>query len=151
MNFSAAPGLTIIRAEYIQGTQPGSPNSSLSPVTTVINPIYLRNFNGLYFYFVQNILQTKSQLVFKYDWYDPNIDLNGDQIGLAGSGTSEADIRFDTYGFGYIYRATNNVRFMAFYDIVKNERTQLAGTNSTDDYRKDIADNVLTLRMQYRF
>ncbi len=152
LNFFSQIGFTIIRAEYIMGTQPGTHSSSSSPtaVPTVTNT-YIRNFNGAYIYLVQNILKSRHQLVLKYDWYDPNTDVKGIDIGAAGSSTNATDIKYSTIGFGYIYRATDHIRWMAYYDIVKNENTSILGTNSTNNYAKDLKDNVATIRMQYRF
>jgi hypothetical protein len=152
LNFFTPAGFSIIRAEYIQGQQPGHDKSSASPTAILLSsPTYVRPFNGAYFYFVQNIFRSRHQLVFKYDWYDPNIKVKGKDIGLPGTNTGTGDIRFDTYGAGYIFRATDNVRLMAYYDFVRNEKTSVEGEDSTEDYRKDLKDDVLTLRLQYRF
>lgn len=152
LNFFSTLGFTIIRAEYIFGKQPGTQVYSGSPITLPVPaPTYLRSFDGAYFYFIQNILKSKHQVVLKYDWYDPNVKVKGMDIGASGSNTGSTDIRFDTWGIGYIYRSTDHVRYMAYYDFVRNERTAVAGTNSTNDYRRDLKDNVLTLRVQYRF
>ncbi len=152
INFATPAGLTIIRAEYIQGQQPGTEFSSDSPTKKPIPAAtYLRKFNGAYVYLVQNILRTRHQAVLKYDWYDPNTDVSGAEIGISGSNTSSADVRYDTWGLGYIYRASDNIRIMAYYDIVRNEETEISGINSTTDYRKDLEDNLFTLRLQYRF
>lgn len=152
LNFFSRIGFTIIRAEYITGTQPGTHSSSSSPtaVPTTTNT-YIRNFNGAYVYFIQNILKSRHQVLVKYDWYDPNTDVAGKEIGAAGSATNATDIKYSTLGFGYIYRATDHIRWMTYYDIVKNENTSLTGANSTNNYSKDLKDNVFTVRMQYRF
>jgi phosphate-selective porin len=39
-----------------------------------------------------------------------------------------------------------NVKFMAYYDIVTNETSQ-----NLSAFAKDLKDNVLTLRLQYKF
>lgn len=153
MNFFTSIGFSIIRAEYIQGQQPGTQLTSASPTAIPIpgTATYVRRFNGAYLYLVQNIMRTRHQLVFKYDWYDPNTHVKGKDIGAAGSNTGPADIRYDTWGFGYIFRATDNIRVMAYYDLVRNEKTQVAGTTGTNDYRRDLKDDLVTLRLQYRF
>lgn len=152
LNFFSRIGFTIIRAEFITGTQPGTHSSSSSPtaVPTTTNT-YIRNFNGAYLYFIQNILKSRHQVLVKYDWYDPNTDVAGKEIGASGSATNATDIKYSTLGFGYIYRATDHIRWMTYYDIVRNENTSLTGTNSTNNYSKDLKDNVFTVRMQYRF
>ena len=158
-------GLTTLRAEYIQGTQPGISSSSTSPAvqptgsstttanlttgsvttTTPFSDTYFRNFNGAYFYFLQNIGSTKHQLVFKYDWYDPNTNLSGDQIGVANTKTGAADIKYTTIGLGWIYHWDSNVKITLYYDMVKNENTLVTG------YKQDLKDNVITVRVQYKF
>ena len=138
-------GITTVRGEYIMGQQPGTSSTSTSPAAQPTSDCYIRNFNGAYFYFLQNIMQTKHQLVFKYDWYDPNVKIAGKEIGKAGTNTKIGDIRFDTYGFGITYRMNTYVKLMTYYDLVRNEETLIAG------YAKDIKDNVVTVRMQFRF
>jgi phosphate-selective porin len=142
-------GITTLRAEYIQGEQPATnannqrANNSAGALPTTA--IYHRNFNGAYFYWVQDILTSKFQVVLKYDWYDPNVKIGGSQIGVKNSLTNAGDIRFDTYGFGLNYHINQNAKIMAYYDIVKNENTELTG------YKKDLKDNVFTLRFQVKF
>jgi phosphate-selective porin len=46
---------------------------------------------------------------------------------------------------GYNVRIAANVKLMAYYEFVKNETTQLTG------YTRDLPDNVLTLRAQFKF
>jgi phosphate-selective porin len=138
-------GITTIRAEYITGQHPGTDKTNRSPLGAPTASLYHRTFNGAYFYFIQNIGLTRFQIVAKYDWYDPNIKISGKEIGKAGTNTKVADIRFDTYGFGVNYRIATNLKLMAYYDYVINESTMVAG------YNNDIKDNVLTIRMQYKY
>jgi len=142
-------GITTLRAEYIQGEQPGTNASTQrannSPSGVVTAPIYHRTFNGAYFYWVQDIGQSKFQVVAKYDWWDPNVKISGKDIGKTGTGTNAGDIRFDTYGFGLNYHINANAKVMAYYDIVKNETTVV------NAYKKDVPDSVFTLRFQVKF
>ncbi|MCX6292598.1 MAG: hypothetical protein NT126_12685 [Bacteroidetes bacterium] len=190
-------GITTIRAEYIQGTQPGTSGSSVSPAsaptdaastaytststsnstsvttidslgnphtstttstttttkattTTAASDLYKRKFNGAYFYFIQSIGQTPWQVLVKYDWYDPNTDVQGDDIGKAVKAGTKAlnatDLKYSTLGLGLAYRWDANVKLTAYYDMVKNETSKnLAGYNS------DLKDNVFTLRAQIKF
>jgi phosphate-selective porin len=145
LTFDWKPGITVLRAEYIQGVQPGTDKTTKSPSALPTSAIYNRNFNGAYFYFIQDIGETKFQVVAKYDWYDPNVKIADKQIGKTGTNTKVGDIRFDTFGFGFTYRISTNTKLMTYYDIVKNESTLITG------YTKDIKDNVLTIRMQFKF
>ncbi|HET7819874.1 MAG TPA: hypothetical protein VFL70_11255 [Bacteroidia bacterium] len=146
LSFDWKIGITTLRAEYITGEQPGVAANSLSPKAAPTAAVYHRNFDGAYFYFIQNIGQSKFQAVAKYDWYDPNVKIAGKEIGKTGTNTKNiGDIRFDTYGFGLTYRINTNTKLVMYYDIVKNEETVVPG------YLHDIKDNVTTLRMQIKF
>jgi hypothetical protein len=169
-------GITTLRAEYIQGSQPATSSTSTSPAapftssstsyttsidtngiatttattTTSASDIYVRNFNGAYFYFLQNIGHTPFQFIAKYDWYDPNTDVSGDEIGKAVKtgfkATNATDIKYTTLGLGLAYRWDANVKLTAYYDMVQNETSaSLAG------YTNDLLDNVFTLRVQVKF
>jgi hypothetical protein len=176
-------GITTVRGEYIWGTQPGTEKTSGSPTgnwtkdpatvyttqydtmthiaittaktTTSGYDPYKRNFSGGYVYFVQSIGQTKHELVVKYDWYDPNTEVSGDEIGVNGSKTGAPDLEYNTIGLGWIYHWNSNVKFTAYYEIVNNEKASVPLTskdlNGTNNYTKDLKDNILTIRVQYKF
>lgn len=150
-SISSVLGLSSIRAEYITGTQPGSSKSSASPngfdptaSTFAPSDTYIRPFSGGYVNFVQDIADTKHSIVVKYDWYDPNTSVSGENIGIAAK-TGLADMAYSTLGLGYLYRLNNNVRLMAYYDMVTNESTKVKG------YFSNVKDNVVTVRLQYKF
>lgn len=140
-------GTTTIRGEYITGKQSGSLTENKSPNVTAFNLANTaeRQFNGGYLYLVQRIAKTKHELAVKYEWYDPNTKVNAKDFAL-GTTLKSADLRYDMLGLGYINYWDDNVKFMVYYNFVQNEKgAGLAG------YTSDIKDNVLTLRMQYRF
>lgn len=138
--------VTELRGEIIAGKQTATSSTTETPVALLTGKdgFYIRNFNGAYFYLLQNIVSDKHQLVLKYDWYDPNTSVKGDELTAAGKFT-EADIKFSTFTFGYNYYMSPNVKLMLSYAIPKNEKTQIAG------YNADVKDNVFTWRMQFRF
>jgi phosphate-selective porin len=138
-------GINTIRAEYIQGKQPGTSSSSISPNFSPTSDLYHRQFNGASFYFIQNIGQSKHQFISKYDWYDPSINISGKQIGKSGTNTKVADIKYTTIGLGWVYRFDSNTKITLYYDLVTNEETSLSG------YTRDVKDNVWTFRLQYKF
>jgi len=163
-SLNSAMGLTTIRAEYIFGVQPGNSANSSSPKTGNISgtdnlnttsfvkggtDTYIRNMAGGYVHFIQDIADTKHSIVVKYDWYDPNTDITGSQIGI-GKKTGKADIAYATLGLGYMYRMNNNIRIMAYYDIVSNEKVNVF-TTSLKGYSQNLADNLVTVRLQYKF
>lgn len=145
IKFNHGWGETELRSEYWKGSQPGTATSTTNPGTLPEGPTYLRNFDGGFFFFLQNIVNKKNQLLIKYDWYDPNVHVEKEEIGKAGTNFSSADVRFDTWGFGYLRQLNENLRFVIYYDLVKNEKTQIPG------YTEDLQDNVLTFRFHYRF
>jgi len=147
-------GLTQIRAEYITGKQPGAAGSSASPngydpTSAAAFDTYVRPFSGGYVNFVQDIADTKHSIVVKYDWYDPNTSVAGNQI-LTAAKTGKADVAYSTLGLGYMYRMNTNVRLMVYYDMVTNEKVAKYSP-SLKGFTNDLADNVVTVRFQYKF
>jgi phosphate-selective porin len=144
----SAAGMSQVRAEYLSGKQPGSASSSKSPNASTLpatgTDMYIRHFQGGYVIYIQDFGITPLSSVLKYDWYNPNTRVKGNSIGLNGTGTG--DIASQTFGFGLLWRASNSVRMMAYYEINRNERTE-----NIDRYRNDRQDNVFTLRLQYKF
>jgi hypothetical protein len=136
-------GKTEIRAEYWRGKQPGTSTSTTNPGTMPLVPTYIRNFDGAFFYFLQNIVNDKWEFMAKYDWYDPNTKVKDNEIGVAN--LTAADIKFSTVGIGLTRYFTSNLKILVYYDIVRNEQTALAGFTS------DVKDNIFTARMQVRF
>ncbi|MBI1781101.1 MAG: porin [Sphingobacteriales bacterium] len=138
---------TELRGEVLAGTQTGTANSAETPTALLsgTDGFFQRRFNGAYFYFLQHLFSRKHQLVIKYDWYDPNTEVKGDEIGTTGSNFTAADIKYTTLGLGYNNYISDNIKLTLYYAIVWNETTQLAG------YTNDINDNVVTCRVQFRF
>ena len=145
LKLNHAWGATEWRAEYWTGKQPGTSSSSANPGVLPTGPTYIRYFDGAFFYFLQNIINSKHQLVLKYDWYDPNKKIKEDEIGKNGNNLNATDIKYSTFGFGYVYYFNNNVKLTLYYDIVKNKSALLAG------YTSDFKDNVFNCRVQFRF
>jgi predicted porin len=138
-------GATELRAEYWRGTQTASGSTTETPASLLQEPYYVRKFDGAFVYLLQNIVNNQHQLGFKYDWYDPNTEVKGEEIGKAGNNINATNIKYTTFSVGYNYAVNENVRLMLWYDMVKNEKTSLTG------YTSDIKDNVFTARLQFRF
>lgn len=139
-------GMTNIRAEFLWGKQPGTQKNNNIPSGGISGAdLFLRQFMGGYAILVQDIGRSKHSVVLKYDYYDPNTMISGNQIGLL-AGTGAADIAYSTYGIGYLFRWNNNIRLMAYYDIVDNERS-----DNLRGYDARIKQNVLTIRAQIKF
>ncbi len=140
-------GFTELRGEFISGVQTASATSSETPAVlfTGSDGYYIRKFKGAYFYFLQHLGNIHHQIGIKYDWYDPNTMVSGDDIGKATSNINAANIKYSTIGFGYIHYFTDNFKILLWYEKIKNEKTQLNG------YTTDVRDNIFTCRMQFRF
>ena len=147
LKFKNKIGFTELRAEFVSGQQTGTANSTETPTAllTGADGFHTRRFNGAYIYLLQNIFSLKHQLLVKYDWYDPNTKVKGNEIGVAGSNLTAANIKYSTLGFGYLNYITPNVKWILFYAMPKNEKTLLPG------FIKDSKDNVFTCRLQFRF
>jgi hypothetical protein len=144
-----ALGRSELRGEYIAGTQSATYNTSATPGIPPLNKsltadsIFIRNFNGAYFYLLQTILK-KHQLFVKFDWYDPNTIVKGKEI-TASKNFGTADVRYDTFGAGYIFYMNDNLKFVLYYDHPVNEESGIEG------FTKDLYDDTFTLRVQFRF
>lgn len=195
INLETAIGISSLRAEYIFGQQPATDKTINSPTgiyladptyTNTINRVsdsitsietkinntvyanpYIRQFSGGYITFVQGIGQTKNKFVVKYDWYDPNTEVSGNEIGQTSTFSnkkltnptklSAIDLKYSTIGFGWIYNWNSNVRLTAYYDMVSNETTNATGLSAdakndgTKLTSKDRKDNVFTFRILFKF
>lgn len=143
-------GETEWRAEYWFGTQPGTSASTTNPGTLPNSngqpvPTYVRHFDGVFLLFLQNIINSRHQLLLKYDWYDPNIRVQDLAIGKSGSNLTAADVKFSTLGIGYLHHLNPQTKLIFYYDFVKNEKTALSG------FQSDLKDNIFTCRIQFRF
>ncbi len=173
-NLITKAGMTKIHAEYLFGQQPGSKASTKSPNTGVLgtvireinpnlvaNDTYIRNFSGGYVMLTQDLGKLPLTAVLKYDWYDPNTKVKGNEIGKeVGQDqykTGFADLTQNTVGFGALWRVNNNFRLTAYYEINDYEKSDLSYTfNSKTNGEKtyvvdDLKRNVFTLRLQYKF
>jgi hypothetical protein len=138
-------GFTELRGEYWYGTQTATATDTETPGLLLATPYYIRKFNGAFFYFLQNIVNKKHQVGLKYDWYNPNTEVNGSEIGKAGNNINAANIRYDTWGFGYNYFIDDHLKLTLWYDIINNEKTSLT------DYARNHAYTMFTSRLQFRF
>ena len=146
IGYTSCLGLTQLRGEYLFGEQPGvqknskSPNSSDLPETDT----YIRRFSGGYVVFIQDLGKLPLSAVLKYDWYDPNVKIKKDEIGLNNTGTG--DIAMQTVGVGGLWRINKNLRLQALYEFNSNEKSE-----NLKGYDVNRKDDVFTLRLQYKF
>ena len=151
-SFLSAWGKTTLRAEGLLGTLPGiagsskSPNTGTRPENLPENSLFKRPFIGSFFYFVQDIGVSPFSAVLKYDAYDPNTKLKGSEIGVDGSLTSKTDLAQSTLGIGALYNFNKHIRLQAYYEFNFNEKSPFV-----KGYEKNRKDDVLTVRLQYKF
>ncbi len=142
-----AAGMTALRGEYLWGQQPGSQAATRSPakITALLNnDTYRRDFSGGYVMLVQDFGTLPLSAVVKYDWYDPNTAVKGDEVGASGSNTSIVDALKNTWGIGLVWRINNNLKATAYYDFVNYEKSANIPVLAADQYE----GNVFTLRLQ---
>lgn len=139
-------GTTTLRGEYITGDQSGQIDDTRSPLSLPTKQdTYIRNFNGAYAYFVQRIAKTKHEVAIKYEWYDPNTKVKQNSLNTS-AGFTKAELKYTMLGLGYNCYINDNCKLMVYYNIVRNETsTSIVG------YDQDLKDDVLTIRMQFRF
>lgn len=144
-------GHTELRAEHWSGTQTATRVSSETPAGPVAGDAgflltpHIRHFSGQFMMILHRIGKSNTQLGVKYDTYDPNTKVSAGHWGAVNSGLTGADIRYATLGAGFIRKVTDNMKVVGWYEWVRNEKTSMAG------FTEDLKDNVLTLRVQYRF
>ncbi|MBM3326210.1 MAG: hypothetical protein FJY65_04395 [Calditrichaeota bacterium] len=143
-----------VRGEFITGKQP-----SLSGSNTFYNPtsgidpalgLYQREFAGYYLNYVQNI-GLFDQFVLKYDIFDPNTGVAGNDIGKPGAQLTGTDIAYSTLGLGWVHYIDSNTKLVFYYDMTTNEKLNSAASGSLAKFKEDVKDNILTVRMQYKF
>lgn len=142
-------GGTSIRGEFVSGTHPGVRGGS-TVYAGGSDSVYSRKVSGFYVNLVQNI-GLVNQLIVKYDVFDPNTDVEGSEIGRSGAGLGAGDLKYTTLGLGWIYHWNANVKFVAYYEMIKNEEANAQASGSLAAYKEDVKDNVFTLRVQYKF
>ena len=106
--------------------------------TNQINPTIRRNFMGGYVYLIKNIGK-RNQFAFRWDFYDPNTKLTGDQIGVTKYDNGSSDVKTTTTIDG-----SNPV-------IVLNEITRTVTASSLKSGSSDISYNTLTFAWNYFF
>ncbi|RZL15320.1 MAG: porin [Pedobacter sp.] len=153
LQYDTEAGNSSFKMEYVTGSQPGvagtptitGPAASTSFGTQPSTSLYLRKFNGQYYWFSHKIAKTSLTALLAYDIYDPNKNVEDTEIGSLGSNTTSGDIKYATFGYGVAYEITRQIKFTLYNEHIKNEITSLPG------YNADLKDNVFTARLQYRW
>jgi hypothetical protein len=143
-------GMTNLRAEYIIGEQPGTSSSFRSPNSNSVatTQVYRRSISSYYVILVQDF-GNRHSLVLKYDAWNPNTKISGNDIKMAGNtGTGVRDVALSNFGVGYLFRLNNNIRLMAYYDMGMNETSE---NMTSDGYDRKRMRDIITIRAQYKF
>jgi hypothetical protein len=134
--FADILGGLAIKAEYVSGI-----NSTSSTTALKTDPNKIRNFAGYYIYFIKNI-GNRNQFVVKYDYYDPNTKLSGDD--------AKSDVYYKTWTLAWQYYLNDNIRISLNYEMPQNEKNStiknVAGTSGVQ-----LKDNTLGIRIQAKF
>jgi len=148
-------GGTVLRGEFYTGDNvSSSSNGVISAATT--SPMYIKPVMGWYATLIQNV-GDDFQGVFRFEQFDPNTDVSGDDIGLKSNGkvvnnTSSSDIAYTMFSVGVNYFLSGNVKLSVAYDHKMNETSaSLKSTNARSDYSSDINNDLLSLQLQYKF
>jgi len=111
---------------------------------------YLRNVFGYYVTYVQNI-GNDFQTVVRYESFDPNTHLEGKDIS-GKKFASKEDMARTQIGGGVNYFLNESVRLSLYYDHPINEKVPaLSSKNLAKNFSKDVDDDVVTFRFQYKF
>ncbi|MDO4692060.1 MAG: porin [Porphyromonadaceae bacterium] len=139
-------GKTQLRAEYLWGQQPSTQKSSKSPDTSKIDKLntFIRPVSGGYAMLVQELGSLPLSLVAKYDWFDPNTSVVGQEVG--NGQTTSADMAQSTVGVGLLWQINRSLLMQAYADFNFNEES-----SAVKGYEVDRQDDALTLRLQYTF
>jgi phosphate-selective porin len=147
--------------EYYQGKIAGAAGGLKLYTGAAFTSVDVREAQGYYVAGILNPIQIlpKLQLVYRYDYFDPNTQVKGNQI-IKAKGLGATDLAYTTNTLGANWFVNGNLKVSLFYDIVSNETTndpKLNGGAGTAAYvaknnlTKDIDDNVLTVRAQVAF
>lgn len=126
-----------LKSEYISGTNSGTTN----PLQAGFGRDAERNFSGWYTQLIKN-LGKKHQAALRYDVFDPNTRLSGNQVN------NGADLKYSTWALSYIYFFDENIKINVGYTLPINEKSTNPGLIGTDFVNRDRKDNVFTVRLQ---
>lgn len=112
--------------------------NNITTTTTKTQPNIVRNFMGYYIYLTKNIGK-RNEFAIRYDYYDPNTKLNGDQIGVVkydnSSSQSTTDSKVSAGG----------------QTIIVNNTTTTKVTDTYSSGTADIAYGTITAAWSYFF
>ncbi|MDO5759567.1 MAG: hypothetical protein Q4Q06_00915 [Bacteroidota bacterium] len=141
IGYESLLGLSTLRGETTFGLQPSRANNFASQDCNSYNPndafAYQRHFWGYTFCFIQKFDKLPPlSFVAKYSYFDKNTQLSANEV------ENITDLCMQNFGFGAIWEFNSHIKAYLFYDMYHNE---------TNENFKQFNDNVLHLRLQYKF
>ncbi|MBF2707027.1 porin [Flavobacterium soyangense] len=134
-------GGAALKGEYISGTISGTTNAVQNNSNFNFNRV--RDFRSFYATFIKNI-GVKNQFIARYDVWDPNRKISGNQVANAG------DLKYSTWSISWQYFFDDNIKINFGYILPTNEKSSIAGVG-TDFVNRDKKDNTFTIRLQAKF
>ncbi|MFM2370084.1 MAG: hypothetical protein RL619_2405 [Bacteroidota bacterium] len=135
-------GGAALKGEYISGTLSGTTNAV--QVNSGFNFNRVRDFKGFYALFIKNV-GVKNQFIARYDVWDPNTKLSGNDVTTAG------DLKYSTWSVSWQYFFDDNLKINVGYSLPTNEKSTNSGLVGTDFVNRDKRDNTFTIRLQAKF
>ncbi|PJJ09707.1 hypothetical protein CLU83_3077 [Flavobacterium sp. 1] len=129
-----------LKSEFNTGIISGTAGSAIINNNPSFNFSGERDFIGYYVTLEKNF-GTKFQGGIRYDSFDPNKKLSGNDVTVAN------DLRVQTWGFAFHYFFTTNTKIGLGYTMPINETSTAIG----GIYNDDIRNNTATLRFQVNF
>lgn len=133
-------GLSSLRGEATFGKQPSRQDNFASQDGNSYNQndafSYQRNFLGYYLCYIQKFEKLPLSFVAKYSYFDKNTDLSASQVN------NWNDLAMHDLGLGVVWDFNKHIKALLFYDKILNE---------TNTLFKQLNDDVVHLRLQYKF
>lgn len=120
----------VLKAEVVTGKEPKNQSKPFLTADTT------RDVMGFDIMWAQN-LRDKFQFISRLDYYDPDRDIEDDQI--------------TTYGVGLVYFWDGNSKVKLVYEIPKAGVNSRSGVVNVEGVKEDEKDNILTLEWVYAF
>jgi hypothetical protein len=138
--FSDLLGGIALKTEFNKGVISGTSGVAVLNNNPSFNFSGERDFTGYYVTLEKNF-GTKFQGGVRYDSFDPNNRLSGDEV------TVSQDLKIHTWGFAFHYFFTTNTKIGLGYTMPINETSATVG----GIYNDDVKNNIATLRFQASF
>ena len=129
-----------LKSEFNTGIISGTAGSAIVNNNPSFNFSGERDFIGYYVTLEKNF-GTKFQGGIRYDSFDPNSKLSGNEVTVAN------DLKVHTWGFAFHYFFTTNTKIGLGYTMPINETSSTVG----GIYNDDVRNNTATLRFQVNF